>query len=159
MRRDDSLSRPPARPARTARISASIENAVSAGVSAAAAPRRPLELGVVEPLADPLARDDGQRHLRQLPVPQFLDEDVDLAAAGEADAEGHVVRDPVGDEPRPGAREHLLRGEDDVALDAAARDRAGELALLADRKLRAHGPRRGAASRDYGRESDPLAVL
>ena len=59
-------------------------------------------------------------------VGELLDEDVDLAAAGQADPERHLVGDPVREQPRRAAGEYLLRGEDDVALDAAAGDGARE---------------------------------
>ena len=127
---------------------------------AAAAPAgRLYELRVVQPLAHPVTGDDGQRHLGALLVAQLLDEDVDLAAAREADPEGHIVGDPVGDEARAGSGEHLLRGEDDVALDAAAGNGAGKLALLAHGELGADRPRRRAARGDHGRESDPPSPL
>ena len=52
------------------------------------------------------------------------------AAAREADLEGLLVGDPVGLEPRRAAREHLAGLAVDGGLDAAAGDRAGDLALL-----------------------------
>ena len=61
---------------------------------------------------------------------------------------------PYVSEARRPAGEHVLRGEDDVALDAAARDGAGELAAVADGELRADRPRRGTARRDDGRDRD-----
>src|SRR5439155_13676154 len=87
-----------------------------------------------------------------------LDEDVDLAAARQADLERHVVRDAVRQEAGRSAAQHLLRREDDVALHATARDRAGELAAVAHRELRADGSRRRPAGGDNGRERHLLAA-
>src|SRR5262249_3702462 len=106
-----------------------------------------------------VAGDDRQRHLQPLRVAQLLHEDVDLAATREADAERHLVRDPVGDQPRLASAEYLLRGEDDVALHAAAGDGARELALLAHCELRADGPGSRAARRDDRRYRNAVAVL
>src|SRR5262249_3102688 len=89
---------------------------------------------------------------------EWLDEDVDLAAARKADAERHVVGDAVGEEPRRGAGEHLLGGKRDVALDATARDGACELPARADPELRPDRARRRRACGDDRREGDPLAA-
>src|SRR5207302_7858081 len=89
---------------------------------------------------------------------QRLDEDVDLAAARQADLQCHLVGDAVGDETRGSAPQHVLRGEHDVALDAAAGDGACELPALADGELRADGPRRCSAGRDDRGERDLLAA-
>ena len=80
------------------------------------------------PLACPLALQHGHLHrglrrVRQL-VLETLDEHVDLAAAGQSDLQGHVVRDPVGQEAGLAVDEHIGRLDGDVALDAAAGDRA-----------------------------------
>ena len=63
-------------------------------------------------------------HVGPLDVRELLDEDVDLAAARQADLERHVVGDAVRQESRLATREHFLRREDDVVLDAAAGDGA-----------------------------------
>src|SRR3954465_7028017 len=128
-------------------------------VAAGAAARLLLELRVVEPLADTLAGDDRQRHIRPLRLRELLDEDVDLTAARKADPKRHLVRDSVGDEARLAACEHLLCSKDDVALDAAARDGAGELAALAHRELRPDRPRRRAAGGDDSGDGDLASEL
>src|SRR5690348_12209947 len=51
-------------------------------------------------------------------------EHVDLAAAGQPDRPGLLVRDAVREELRLSRREHLAGVLVDVRLDAAARDRA-----------------------------------
>ena len=128
-------------------------------VTAAPPARGLLQLGIVQPLADPLAGDHRERHLRPLRVDELLDEDVDLAAAGQADPERHLVGDPVGEQPRRTALEDLLRREDDVALDAAAGDGALEVTAVADVELRADRTRRRAARRHDGRDGDPAPDL
>src|SRR5204863_8203827 len=65
-----------------------------------------------------------------------------------ADAESYLVRHSVVDETRLAPGEHLLCRKDDVALDAAARDGAGELTALAHGELRADRPGRRAAGGD-----------
>src|SRR6266852_5247536 len=88
-----------------------------------------------------------------------LDEDVDLAAAREPDGEGVLVGDPVGDELRLARLEHAPGALVDVGLDAAARDRAGQLAALRHGQLGADRPRRGAPGRHHGRNRHLLAAL
>src|SRR5437588_151355 len=75
---------------------------------------------------------------------QALEEDVDLAAAREADAERLIVGDAVAEQPRLARDDHLLRLDCDVALDTAAGDRPAHLSSLRDRELRADGTRRRA---------------
>ena len=111
-------------------------------VTAAPAPRRLLQLRIMQPLADSLARDDDERHVRLFGLDELLDEDVDLAAAGQADAERHLVGDPVGEQPWRTAPKNLLGGEHDIALDTAAGDRPFEIAAVADEQLRADRTRR-----------------
>src|SRR5205085_4169408 len=77
-------------------------------VTATPPARRKLELRIVQLLADSLAGDDGERHIRPLPLRELLDEDVDLAAAGQADSESHLVGDPVREQPRGTTRDDLL---------------------------------------------------
>src|SRR5712692_6358674 len=92
------------------------------------------------------------------PSLERLDEHVDLAAARQADSQRHVVGDPVRDQARRPAGEDLLRGEVDVALDAAAGDRARKLAARRDHELRADRTRRRAPGRDDGRDRDLLPL-
>ena len=127
-------------------------------VTAATAPRGLLEVGVVELRPDVRAGDDGQRHIRLLLVAQRLDEHVDLAAARQSHAERHLVGDAVRDEAWLPAGEHLLRGQDDVALDAAVRDRTGEAAVLADDELRPDRTRGRAAGRDHRGDRDAFSL-
>src|SRR5207253_1834483 len=97
----------------------------------------------------PLLVDDPREPVDQLDVGR-LDEHVDLAAARETDLERDLVGDPVREKPWASAREHLLRGAVHVVLDAAAGDRAGELAARRDAELGADRPRRRAARGDDG---------
>ena len=73
-----------------------------------------------------------------------LHEDVDRAAAGEADVPGLLVADAVADDPAapgpPGALDLLERG----ALDAAAADRARQATVVGHEHDRALRSRRGA---------------
>ena len=56
-----------------------------------------------------LVRDDLRAAARRAPLIEAVHEDVDLAAAGKPDLERLVVGDPVGEEPRLRACEHLAR--------------------------------------------------
>src|SRR5215218_4751968 len=56
-----------------------------------------------------------------------LDEDLDRAAAGQADIPGHLVSDAVADQLRLSGAQHLLRLFEDGGLDTAAADRPGEV--------------------------------
>ena len=97
--------------------------------------------------------------LREGGARDLLDEDVEDAAAGQADGEGVVVGDAV-------ALEHGLAGGDDGlgqlvdgALDAAARHRADGGLVGADEHRRARRARRGAEGGDDGADADRLAGL
>src|SRR5207244_11537285 len=103
-----------------------------------------------------LARHDAEHPLEHGRV-GHLDEDVDLAAAGQADAERLVVRDAVRQELRRRSAEHLPRGTVDLVLDAAAGDGAGELAALRDGELGADGAWGRAPRRDDRGQREPLA--
>src|ERR671931_107321 len=85
----------------------------------------------------------------------LVDPDVDLAAAGQADAEREVVRDPVREQATFAARQHLAGRLDDLALDAATGHRAGELTGLRDDQLRADRARCRATGRDDAGQRDP----
>src|SRR5207248_8633289 len=74
-------------------------------------------------------------------TPVRLDEHVDLTTARQSHAERHLVGDPVRDQTWLPAGEHLLRGQDDVALDAAVRDRPLDAAVVAHDELRPDRPR------------------
>ena len=104
-----------------------------------------------------LARHEAEHPLEHRRV-GHLDVDVDLAAAGQPDAQRLVVGDPVRQELGRHAAEHLPRGAVDLVLDAAAGDGAGELAALRDRELRAHRAWGRAPRRDDRREREPLAA-
>ena len=80
------------------------------------------------------------------------DQDRHGAAAGEADLEGLVVGDPVLAQSRRAAVEHLLRLPDHRRLDAAAGDRARDLAGVVQRQRRAGITRRRAAPLDDRRD-------
>ena len=69
---------------------------------------------------DPFAAFNRVEHRLDLLPPRLLDEDVDLAAAGQADRPGLLVGDPVGEELRLGAGEDGLGLLVDLVLDTAA---------------------------------------
>ena len=81
-----------------------------------------------------------------------LNENVDLAAAGQADAPGLVISDPVGQKPRLATGDDLFGLLGDVALDATAGNRAVQPARLEDDELRTYRSRSGTTSGDDGRE-------
>src|SRR5919109_2566507 len=128
-----------------------------------------LALDCEPPLADALAFDDGEEHRAPLVVDDaaqplhellvgLLDEDVDLPAAGQADLEREVVRDPVREQARPSAFEHLLRDAVHLVLDTAARDGAGQLAAGGDAELCARRPRSRTPLGDDGGERESLSA-
>ena len=86
---------------------------------------------------------------------QRVDEDVHGAAAGEADLEGLVVGDAVGQQPGRAAREHGLSLLVHRGLDAAAGDGAGDLAPLGDGEHGARVAGRGALGADDGCRRGP----
>ena len=119
---------------------------------------------------DAVALDDGEEEAALLRLAQLgesldqlhstpLDEHVDLAAAGQADAPGEVVVDPVREELGLAGLEHGLGALEDVALDASAGHRAAHLPRLGDRQARAERPRRRAAGADDRCDHDLLAGL
>ena len=100
---------------------------------------------------------DALQLLEQLRVGD-VDPHVDLAPAWKAHAECEVVRDAERQQARWLAAEDLPRRVDHLALDAAARDRAGELAALGDSEFRADWPRGGPPGRDDARERHALTA-
>src|SRR6185436_376244 len=86
-------------------------------------------------------------------VRQRLDNELQRAAARQAPARrflvGHAVGEELGFLRRRETRLHLL---DEIVLDAAARDRADDLAVVADRDHRADRARRRAPGLDDGAE-------
>ena len=88
-----------------------------------------------------------------------LDEDFDLAAAGQADVEGHLVADAVRHQARVIFLEDLLGVLDDVVLDAAARDGADELAVFGDGHLGPRPPRRRPVRLHHRRNGHLLAGI
>ena len=137
------------------------EDRLAAELDHAARPRLDRVRPGHAPLAGPLAfenrqSDRGLARLGQLAL-EALDEDVDLPTARQADIPGHVVGDPVGEQPRLAVLDHLGGLDGDVALDTTAGNGAEELTALRDRKLGANRPRRGTARRDHGRQGDPVA--
>src|SRR5262245_38508493 len=93
------------------------------------------------------------------PSLERLDEDVDLAAAGEADAPCQVVLDAVAQQLRLAGAEHLLGVLEHVALDTATGDGPAHLPRLGDRETCPDGPWRRAPCRNDGCDDDPFAVL
>src|SRR5205085_11009692 len=86
-----------------------------------------------------------------------LDKDLDLAAAGEADFPGLLVRDPEIEEAWVAVADRLQGLGDDRAFDAAARHRADKGAAAIDGEFRAERAGRGAPSIDNRRERDAFA--
>ena len=78
----------------------------------------------------------------------------DRAAAGEPDLPGGLVGDAEFERLRLAALDHVERLGHHRALDAAARHRAEEIALVVDHQIRADRPRRRAPGLDHGRERD-----
>ena len=122
-RADDQQARRRAEHLREDRLAAELEHA--------ARPRLDLARPDHAPLAGPLAlenrqRDRGLARLGQLAL-EALDEDVDLPTARQADVPGHVVGDPVGEQPRLAVLDHLGGLDGDVALDATAGNGARKL--------------------------------
>src|ERR1051326_5517618 len=60
---------------------------------------------------------------------------------------------------RLAALDHVERLGDHVALDAAARDRAEEIALVVDDEIRADRPRRRSPRLDHRRERNPASLF
>src|SRR5262249_27090105 len=81
-----------------------------------------------------------------------LDENLDLAAAGEPDFPGLVVADPEIEEPRLAVSDHFERLIDHRTFDAAARDRADHRAFVVNRELGADRARRGTPGGDDRRQ-------
>ena len=119
--------------------------------------------------ADPLAARDERQRRRPVLLGRARerrdegrverpDQDPDGAAACEADLERRVVGDPVLAQPGAAAVEHLLRLADDGRFDAAAGDRACDLAEVVQRQRRARVARCGAAALDDGRDRHAAAV-
>src|SRR5579859_7676778 len=93
-----------------------------------------------QPVALAFAIDDVRKRdwfLSREGLPEWLNEDLDLAAARQADIERHLVADAVRHQPGVVLFEDLLGVLDDIVFDAAARDGSDELAILGDRHLRA----------------------
>ena len=88
----------------------------------------------------------------------LLDIDLDAAAAGEPGPPGGLVRDAEFEHARLAVVDRVGRLRQHVALDAAARDRAEEVALVVDDEMAADGPGRRAPGLDHGRERDAAAL-
>src|SRR3954463_13219827 len=108
----------------------------------------------------PCARADRPSSLRLhtlLPsaLLHLLHKNPDRAAAGEPDLPGGLVGDAEFERLGLAALDHVEGFGHDRALDAAARDRAEEVALVVDHQIRAHRTRRRAPGLDHGRERNP----
>src|SRR5439155_26750041 len=86
-------------------------------------------------------------------------ENVDLAAAREADRPRLLVGNAVAEELGLARLHHLTGVLVDIRLDTSARDGAAHPARLGDRQARADGPGRRAAGGDDGCDDDLLAAL
>src|SRR6266487_5209363 len=87
-----------------------------------------------------------------------LDEDVDHASAGQADAPDHLVGDAVGDQLGRVAGEHLAGLLEHGRLDAAARDAPEPPPIVADRHLRPRRAWRGPFDLGDRGDRDPAAI-
>src|SRR5919106_3671446 len=155
-----------------------LEHAVPAGTQDLVEARERLLGGVADPVAllrdeelgaGLLAFDDGEEDGAFLaldhagePLEQRLvrsrDEDVDLASARQADRERELVGDPVAEDLRLRAGEHLAGVAEDLVLDAAAGDGADHLAPLGDGELRSDRPGSRLSRGDDRRDRDALAA-
>ena len=81
-----------------------------------------------------------------------------VAAAGQAEAGRFLLGHAVGDERRLADPLALAHAVDQVVLDAAAGDRAGDLAVVAHRQQGAGRARRRAPGLDDGDEPDRAAL-
>jgi len=102
---------------------------------------------------------EGVEHRAHGSPVQWLEVQMDRPSAGEPDAESLLVAVAERDKPPVLLLDHLQRGGDDGALDAAARDRADDVAVLIDR----HGGSRITRTRplhtDHPSDGDALALL
>src|SRR5882757_7852165 len=87
----------------------------------------------------------------------LFDEDLDLAAAGEAHVPGLLVSDAEIQEPRLAVGDGGQRLLHDGALDAAAGHRTDHGAGVVDAELAADRARRGPPGGDHGRNGHALA--
>src|SRR5579885_2132176 len=95
---------------------------------------------------------------RQLPI-KPLNKDLDLAAAGEANLlQIFFFADAKGEHLRLASLDDLLSSGNHGRLDAAAADRAADLAALAHRELGALAARCRANHRHNGGNGDTLAL-
>ena len=103
---------------------------------------------------------EGFREVEREGLAQRFDQHADRAAAGEADGEGLVVADAVGEEAGLAVLQRLGRLDDDRAFDAAARDGARHLSVPRHGELAAHGARGRAPGLHHGgeRRAAPGAV-
>src|SRR5262249_9179906 len=85
---------------------------------------------------------EGHRFFRRESLAKWLDEDFDLATAGQPHIERHLVADAVGHQARVVLLDDLLCVFDHVVFDATARYRSDELAIFGDRHLGARPARR-----------------
>ena len=103
-------------------------------------------LGALEHLADPGGVAERLLHQAQ------------VAAARQAEARRLFLADAVGDERGRGDALALAHAVDQVVLDAAARDRAGDQAVAAHRQQRAGRARRRAPGLEHRHQPDGMAV-
>src|SRR5262249_7217592 len=83
----------------------------------------------------------------------------DLSAAGEPDLPGGLVGDAEFQRLRLAALDHVDRLRHHRTLDAAARHRAEEVALIVDHQVRAGRTGRRAPGLDHGRQRNTAALL
>src|SRR5712692_2809743 len=96
-------------------------------------------------------------HQLAMHVAERLDQDVDLAAAGEPDSPGQVVANAIVKKLRRGSLQDGLSLLEDFTFQAAATDRTGNLATGADRHPGARRPRRTTPRADHRGQSNPIA--
>src|SRR5579859_222853 len=116
----------------------------------------PLASAVTRTVVRPACCSASRRSSRSIftlrPSRQPLDEDLHLAAAGEADVPGLLVGHAEIEQLRLARADGVECALDYGAFDAAAGDGADEAALVVDRQLGADRPGRGAPGGDDGGE-------
>src|SRR5262245_31338544 len=99
------------------------------------------------------------RNFKSAALVHLLHINSDGAAAGEPNLPGGLVGDAEFQRLGLAALDHIERLGDDRALDATARHRAEEVAVLIDDEIRADRTRRRAPGLDHGRERDAAPRL
>src|ERR1051326_1544085 len=146
---------------RAARISRKGSAATSAALTSRCAPLSAL-VTTIAPRRAARSALRARRISRRIAVSRLvhlLHVHADGAAARKPGAPRGLVGDAELERLRLAALDHVERLGDHVALDAAARDRAEEIALVVDDEIRADRPRRRSPRLDHGRERNPASLF